>query len=285
LYFQQREAIGYIRFLDTFIVNASMKTRNVSSDDEGFSGAEGGMSSSDITQVKAATDRLIAALFEARHRHPVGCDASIRAILEALTDGADPNARMADGTCVCCTAAYLPHGHAVVAALIANGCQVNACGCVQRSPLHPAVRFGTPDTVDALLLAGADVNTPDCFGRSPLMQLAWRWPHDDADDSAARIISVLLDHGDDLNACRPIEILVSGQPGTVHSDSALYAACILGNAYIVEALLDAGANPSMCMEEVRKLCGPGAFWKGSARCAWVTSCLVQGRSFAGGIGV
>ena len=245
---------------------------------------QGEMSSSDITQLKAPTDRLIAALFEARHRHTVGCDASIRAIMEALVEGADPNARMADGTCVLCTAAHLPHGHAVVTALIANGCQVNACGCVQRSPLHPAVRFGTPDTVDALLLAGADVNTPDCFGRSPLMQLAWRWPRDDADDSAARIISVLLDHGDDLNACRPIEILVSGeQGGTVHAGSALHAACILGNAYIVEALLDAGANPSLCMEEVRKLCGPGAFWKGSARCAWVTSCLVQG--FAGGMGL
>ena len=237
-------------------------------------------SSSKSTQLQVPTDRLLAALWEARHTAK-GCDASIRVIImAALSHGANPNARMADGTCVLCTAAHLPDGHAVVTALIANGCEVKACMCVQRSPLHPAVRFGTPKTVAELLRAGADINTLDRCGRSPLMQLAWRWPQNDADDSVACIVRVLLDHGVDLNACRPIEIHVSGQPGTVHADSALHAACVIGNAHVVDALLDAGANPSFCMEEVRKLCGPGAFWKGSMRAAWVTSCLVQG--FASG---
>ena len=79
-----------------------------------------------------------------------------------------------------------------VQALIAAGADVNATEVYGETPLHNAVRYGTPETVQALIDAGADVNAQDKFGYAPLHR-ATEW-------GTPETVQALIAAGADVNA-------------------------------------------------------------------------------------
>lgn len=79
-------------------------------------------------------------------------------------------------------------------AVAAAAQQLDAPGCLGRTPLHLAASLGHLEAAEVLLLAGADASTGDAAsGALPLHSAA------EADDAA--MVQLLLNHGADVAAC------------------------------------------------------------------------------------
>ncbi len=102
--------------------------------------------------------------------------------------------------------------------------ETNADG---QTPLHFAIYAGDgPAFVDVLLEAGADPNAP-LFGKSPL------WSALTLDDENSTLVALtLLDYGADPNATTP------------DGETALHCAASRGNFWVVQRLLESGADPN-----------------------------------------
>ena len=109
-----------------------------------------------------------------------------------------------------------------VQALIAAGADVNATEVYGETPLHNAVRYGTPETVQALIDAGADVNAQDKFGYAPLHR-ATEW-------GTPETVQALIAAGADVNAKDNV------------GETPLYTAAYRGTPEMVQALIAAGAD-------------------------------------------
>lgn len=93
------------------------------------------------------------------------------------------------------------------------------------TPLEAAIVSDNPDFVEALIKAGADPNTRSSGAPSSPLYLA-------IFSAGGEVISSLAEGGADLN-----EVVAGGTP--------LFLAAALGKKEAVEALLDAGADPSI----------------------------------------
>jgi ankyrin repeat protein len=94
----------------------------------------------------------------------------------ALAEGADPDARDADGATALMHAAHAGRLDAV-RALIAGGADVNAkdargWAALMKAAHNPELDRGFPDVVQALIDAGADIEAPIGYGIRPLMLAA-----------------------------------------------------------------------------------------------------------------
>ncbi len=90
------------------------------------------------------------------------------ALKQALTDGADVNARnLQSGATLLITAAVAGHTEAV-AALLEHGADINARGRDGGTALHAAAFFGHAETVKLLLQKGADTTLQNNDGATPL---------------------------------------------------------------------------------------------------------------------
>lgn len=149
-----------------------------------------------------------------------GTDA-VRSLLE---DGADVNARQADGATALHWAAY--RGDASLAELLLEaGADASAANRNGSTPMWLAASRGDAVTIALLLEHGADANEALALGRRPLM-LAARSGRVDA-------VRVLLDHGADPNASE-------SERGT----TALMQAADQGHADVIAVLVEHGADVS-----------------------------------------
>ena len=116
----------------------------------------------------------------------------MEAVQQALSDGADVNAKggMIGGTPLHDAAL---NGHKEIAELlIAEGAEVNAKGKPGRTPLHWAAYNNHKEPVILLIGKGADVNAIEKNGQTPLHHAAVR--------GNSKISELLINKGADVNA-------------------------------------------------------------------------------------
>ncbi len=94
-------------------------------------------------------------------------DGNIEAVKQAITDGADVNAKNRMGW----TPLHQVATKEIAELLIAKSADVNAKDTYNRTPLHRAVEGGRKETAELLIAEGADVNAKDDYGTTPLHQV------------------------------------------------------------------------------------------------------------------
>ena len=145
--------------------------------------------------------------------------ATVRVLLD---EGADANARDADGTTALHVAARL--GATETAELLIDaGAGIDATTRYGVTPLALAAASGSPELVTHLLSAGADPDATSREGQTVLMSAAL--------NGTPESIDTLLEHGADVNAAEQFR----GQ-------TALMWAAARGNTQAVETLVAAGAE-------------------------------------------
>lgn len=113
-----------------------------------------------------------------------------------------------------------------IARLVARGANAECRDGLGDTPLHHAAEAGLVEQARALLEAGADANALDRDGQSPLIRAAFS---EDATESAATLITVLLDYDADPNIVD-------------HNDlDALECAAATDNPHAMRLLLEYGA--------------------------------------------
>ena len=160
----------------------------------------------------------------ALHKAAAGGDSTAAAAL--LSAGANPNAQIVFGVAPLHLAAE--HGHSeTVTVLIAGGAKPNLANRWRQTPLHYAAREGHGAAAAALLAGGANPNARDKDKWTPI--------HDTTKcEDGADLVAVLAAGGANLDATTGDD---DGYP-------AVSLAITRGNADVLEALLDAGANPN-----------------------------------------
>lgn len=134
-------------------------------------------------------------------------------------------------------------GHSdLVTRLITGGADVNAVSH-DHTPLDMAIGRNDPGMTLTLLEHGADPNRSDNAG-TPLAVAV-------ADQADPQFVVLLVDHGADINAhdptknCPDLAKSYAANRADVHGcDTAIGVAAKAGNAAMVTALLDQGANPT-----------------------------------------
>ena len=99
----------------------------------------------------------------------------LAAVKQALTDGADPNAKDSQsGSTMLATAALMGHTE-VVALLLEHGAEVNAKSRDGSTPLHTAAFLGRVETVKLLLEKGADTTLRNNMGGTAIEGAKLNW--------------------------------------------------------------------------------------------------------------
>ncbi|HEY5568320.1 MAG TPA: ankyrin repeat domain-containing protein [Gammaproteobacteria bacterium] len=196
------------------------------------------------------------------------------AALSALSEGADVDAREADGTTALHWAAHYDDLE-LVRALIAAGADVSLTNDYGATPMSEAAVVGNVAVLEALLEAGADVDSPNAEGQTALMivartsnleaarlllehgakvdareqwkeQTALMWA---AAEQRPEMVALLLEHGADANARSKIhnwERQVTAEPRAKHLPSGgltpLLFAAREGCAACAEVLVAGGAD-------------------------------------------
>ena len=131
-------------------------------------------------------------------------------------------------------AAY--HGSVRVAkVLIEHGVKADLRNSSEATPLHIAAWHGHPDVVRHLISQGADVNAQDKNRNTPLVYSGRGSLGEEYTRHDEEIAVLLVEAGANINHVNRF------------GDSALRAACGLGNTNVVEYLLKHGANPNLNM--------------------------------------
>ena len=124
------------------------------------------------------------------------------------------------------------NGHAgCVQVLLLNGASVDIRNNANQTPLHYAARSRHPDVVKLLLDHGAKVNATDKMDTTPL-----EYPSgfvDNYQSNYQETVEILLSHGANV---RHVDR---------NGETALHEAVFMGNAKVVEILLDHGADPNV----------------------------------------
>ncbi len=124
------------------------------------------------------------------------------------------------------------HGHiGCVEALLSKSIAVDIRNSANQTPLHDAARNRHPDVVRILLDHGADVNATDKMGTTPL-----EYPSgfvDNYHSNYQETVEILIAHGAEV---RHVDR---------NGETALHEAVFMGNAKVVEILLDHGADPNV----------------------------------------
>jgi ankyrin repeat protein len=145
-------------------------------------------------------------------------------IKQAISNGADVNARNEEGNTPLMLAAFDNENHEVIRALLDAGADVNARDIKGFTPLIIAAQYNNPEVINTLLEAGGEVNAKTEDGITPLMLAA-------LDNENHEVIRVLLDAGADVNA-RDIEGFTPSMLGVWDNE----------NPEVIRMLLDAGAD-------------------------------------------
>src|SRR5688500_4585019 len=175
-----------------------------------------------------------AILFLCIHARAIGADADvadavmrgdIAAVRALVAKGVDVNASQVDGATGLHWAVY---NDDLVAAevLLSAGAKPDVPNRVGMTPLAMAAIYGNVRLVDRLLKAGADAKALGPNGETMVMYAARNGNRD--------LVRMFVEAGVDVNAREPLR-------GT----TALMWAVVQKNADAVDALLDAGADPSM----------------------------------------
>ena len=146
------------------------------------------------------------------------------AINVLLNAGADLNIADADGdTCL----HYAARSHwpkEIFHSIISHGFDVNATNKTHVTALMIVCKKGYKNDINVLLNAGADPNIADANGDT--------WLHNAAQNHRwTEVLHSIISHGVDVNAVNK------------SNATALMTACQRGNTYILNALLNAGADP------------------------------------------
>lgn len=146
---------------------------------------------------------------------------SLDRVRELIANGADVNAKQADGMTALHWACYHDDAQST-AALIAAGATVDATNDYDIPPLYVACQNGNVEIVKCLLAAGADAKRKIPGDETCLMVAART--------GIPQVVKALLDHGADPNARER-----KGQ-------TAILWAAAEGNGEVVDLLIDAGAD-------------------------------------------
>jgi len=226
-----------------------------------------------------------------------GTDAAAAVVVDALQNGADPNAWFDigaldwDGLPVhlqketvwpCLIAAVAMRTSKAAVALISA--KADTCW---EGLLHRAVLYGSPETIGALLASGIDAKACDVNGVHALAYL-----------SDLRLIRSQGEYTDIVQAFQAFQCDLDAVgeytrrfiahryvvlPDLVYRRyTALSRACENCNPFAASALLNAGADPELSgpLERTSPKLGcivnNARAWFRSARCLWITACLQQG---------
>jgi ankyrin repeat protein len=169
-----------------------------------------------ITIIGAAGDSAITNAVKAE---------DIAAVRKLVAARADVNALSGDGSTPLLWAAHRSNVE-IAKALIAAGAKVDIPNKYGITPLLEASRTADVEMMDVLLKAGADPKQTHPEGESPLMAAARA--------GSVPAVRLLLDRGVDINAV-----------DSVQKTSALMLASAEGHLAVVDALLNAGADPNL----------------------------------------
>ena len=146
----------------------------------------------------------------------------IEMVKNALTEGANVNAKDSDSNTALYTASRRGHTE-IVKILLDNGAKVNVKDNNGWTALITASKRGLTEIVKILLENGANVNSKDNNGWTALILAS-------GDEGHPKIVKILLDNGANVNA------------KDSDSNTALYLASRHGQTEIVKILLDNGAD-------------------------------------------
>ncbi|KAK6358014.1 hypothetical protein TWF730_007368 [Orbilia blumenaviensis] len=125
--------------------------------------------------------------------------------------------------------------------LLSNGANIELLGPSHRTPLMEAMHSGSSATAQLLIAEGANIEAVDEEGWTSLFLAVDQISRNGSNDRHAKCILLLMNHGADIKTR-----IVEGKPYSL-----LYAAIVRNQAWLVELLLDDGAD----IEEVGAL-GP-----------------------------
>ncbi len=200
----------------------------------------------------------------------VGC---LEVVQELVVAGADVN--MDDGRVTPLILALRLDRVLVAQFLIAAGADVNKSLCKQETALGLAVERNKYALVDQLMQAGADVNL---LGKEKDATLHWA-----IGAQYKRLASALISSGADVNyigkyACRNLELAIKLKDDgmamqlvkagadvntrAIGGESPMYLASEQQSKALVEAMLDAGADPDSCNGQQRRVLHQAATFAG-----------------------
>jgi ankyrin repeat protein len=157
--------------------------------------------------------------------HVAAAVGNIEAVKQHLADGADVNAKDANGE----IPLHIAATKEIAELLIANSAIISAKDHLGRTPLHWTALTGRREIVELLIAEGADVNAKNKYGRTTPLHFA-------ASGGNKEIAELLIANGADVNA----KDKWGGTP--------LHEAANLGHKEIVELLIAEGADVNAKVE-------------------------------------
>ena len=166
-------------------------------------------------------------------------------ILEALDNGANPNAKNNNNTTALMTAAQFNHDSKAIEALLDAGADIEARNHKGNTALHFAAMENTPEVVKVLCERGADIEALNHDKKTPLDYARSNKSLNDTETLQLLTpkSSLTPESEPKPKAAAPKSKSFNHQP-VENMNSRLINACKTGTAAEIEALIDEGANPN-----------------------------------------